>query len=82
MALADACFVILKNAVSEVFLIAAATLTPQTTAADVPGWDSVSQVMLVLRLEDDLSIELNVNDINEAQDLGTLARILEEKSGK
>jgi acyl carrier protein len=67
--------------VAEVFMIDADALTPQSSADDVPGWDSVSQVTLIMRLEDEFGIEIDVADFNEAPDLqGVTALVDKQKS--
>jgi acyl carrier protein len=65
--------------VAEVFMIDANTLTPQSCADDVPGWDSVAQVTLIMRLEDEFGVEIDVADFNEAPDLQALAALVDKQ---
>lgn len=65
--------------VAEVFMIDAETLTPQSSADDVPGWDSVSQVTLIMRLEDEFGVEINVAEFNEAPDLQAVAALMDNQ---
>jgi acyl carrier protein len=68
----------LVQLVAEVFMIDASKLNPRSTANDVPGWDSVSQVMLLMRIEDKFGIELDINKLSVASDLQALADIIYE----
>ena len=69
----------LRQAVAGIFMVDPASLGPQTTASDVPGWDSVSQVMLLMRIEDDFGLELDADALSEAADLQALAEFLDMK---
>jgi acyl carrier protein len=50
--------------IADAFLVDPQSLGPQTTALDVPGWDSVSQVSLVMRLEDEFHIQIGAQALN------------------
>lgn len=56
-----------------------ATLGPESTAADVPGWDSVSQVALIMQIEDDFGVVLDGNEVGEVKNLGELAKLVSER---
>jgi acyl carrier protein len=62
--------------VAEVFMVDPLPLSPQSTAADIPGWDSVSQVMLSMRIEDEFGVSLAPELVNEASNLGELALLV------
>ncbi|MBF0153975.1 MAG: acyl carrier protein [Magnetococcales bacterium] len=38
------------------------TITPETTAADVEGWDSLSHTLVVMAVEREFGIRFSVND--------------------
>ncbi len=63
--------------VADAFVIDPSSLTATSTADDVPGWDSVSQVMLIMRIEDDFCIQLDTADVNEARSLQALADVID-----
>jgi acyl carrier protein len=65
--------------VADVFMVDAANLGPESSAMDVPGWDSVSQVALFMELEDRFRIELDVANASEAANLEALAAIVDAK---
>jgi acyl carrier protein len=58
--------------IADTFLVDPQSLTPQTSAVDVPGWDSVSQVSLVMRLEDEFHIQISATALNNIPNIGGL----------
>jgi acyl carrier protein len=62
--------------VAEVFMVDPLPLSALSTAADIPGWDSVSQVMLTMRIEDEFEVLLAPELVNEASNLGELALLV------
>lgn len=58
--------------IADAFLVDPQSLTPQTTAVDVPGWDSVSQVSLVMQLEDEFHIQIGATALNSIPNIGGL----------
>ncbi|MGO9744377.1 MAG: acyl carrier protein [Roseiarcus sp.] len=65
--------------VAETFVVEASGLGPQSSAIDVPGWDSVTQVGLLMRLEDEFAVEIDVAEANAAADLEALAALIDRK---
>jgi acyl carrier protein len=58
------------------------TVTRETTAADVRGWDSVSNMPFVLEVEDRLEIELPLKALGSLANVGELVDLCHKvKSG-
>lgn len=57
-------------------------LTPQTTAADIEGWDSFNHLNLVVAVETRFGIRLNSAEIETLHGVGDLAAIIAAKTGK
>ena len=55
-------------------------LRPETTAADVEGWDSVVHVMLVLASERAFGIRFEINEIANAANVGEFVALVEAKT--
>lgn len=55
------------------------TLTPDMTAADVPGWDSFRYVSLIIGTEELFSIKFNGADLDELNNVGDLANAVARK---
>jgi acyl carrier protein len=54
-------------------------LRPETTAADVDGWDSVVHVMLVLASERKFGIRFESSEIANAANVGEFVTLVESK---
>jgi len=54
-------------------------LTPETQAADVPGWDSVAHITLVVVIEQKFGIHFNTAEIEELRNVGDLAKLIFSK---
>jgi acyl carrier protein len=47
-------------------------LSDRTTAADIPGWDSLQQIKIILGCEKKLGIRLRARDINALENVGEM----------
>ncbi len=56
-------------------------LTPDTTAADIDEWDSLSHILLVVAAENAFSIKFNVGEIEALENVGQFADLIREKCG-
>ena len=54
-------------------------LTPETSAADVEGWDSVQQVSIILAVEAHFGIRLKSREIDRLRNVGDIVRVIGEK---
>jgi len=54
-------------------------ITPQTTAADIDGWDSVMHVSLTLSVEKAFGIRFTSTQIASMNNVGDLVAIIESK---
>jgi acyl carrier protein len=54
-------------------------LRPETTAADVEGWDSVVHVMLVLASERKFGVRFESSEIANAGNVGEFVTLVESK---
>lgn len=48
------------------------TLTDETTAADVPGWDSLNHITLIGTVEDEFDIKFPMKDVVGMKNVGEL----------
>jgi len=56
----------------DVFDDPALTVSPATTAKDVPGWDSMKQVMILLAVEEKFEIEFTTREMDGLRNVGDL----------
>ena len=54
-------------------------LTPATTADDVEGWDSMSNIMFVVEIERRFGIKFNTAEIEEMRNVGDMLNIITSK---
>lgn len=71
----------LCEVIAEVFVVDPTTLTENTVAADVDGWDSVTHTILMLELERRFAIELPLEATYRLHNLGELADFIAARRG-
>lgn len=57
------------------------TLTPETTADDVEGWDSLSHINLIMAVENRMNVRFKPKEVLSFRNVGDLARSVESKLG-
>ena len=65
----------------EVFDDDEVVVTPQTSAADVDGWDSLMHVNLMLSVEKEFGVRFSSSEVAMLQDVGELVGLIESKRG-
>ena len=63
----------------EVFEDSEMTLTPETTAKDVPEWDSFNHINLIVGLEDAFDISFSTEEMASMANVGDLVTLLQGK---
>ncbi len=63
----------------EVFADDDLTLTDQTTAADVPTWDSLAHINLMFALESEFDLQFTDDQLSEFRNVGELRRFLQSQ---
>lgn len=58
------------------------TVTSDTVAADVDGWDSLSHITLIQAIEDEFSIRFAMREIIGLNDVGELAAAIATRLSK
>ena len=71
----------LTTILNDVFLREDIHLTPATTAADIPGWDSFKQIEILMACEEHLGVRLSTREIDALHSVGDLARVIGTKLG-
>ena len=54
-------------------------LTDDTTARDIPGWDSVAHINLMFSIEQTFGVRFNGNELAEFKNIGELKRFIAGK---
>ncbi len=69
----------LTKVFEEVFDQSGLKLTPETTANDIEGWDSMSHVTMLMAVEDHFKIEFKPYEIANLVNVGALIALVEKK---
>lgn len=59
----------------------AISLQPQTTAQDIPGWDSFAHINIIVAIESHWNIKFLSTEIEGLQNVGRLVAVIEKKLG-
>jgi acyl carrier protein len=54
-------------------------LTPETTADDVDGWDSLAHIRLILSVQKEFGVKFSPAETSRLKDVGELASLIEKK---
>lgn len=63
----------------DVFSDESIVLTPQTTADQVAGWDSVKMVTIILGVEQRFDVKLRSREVDKLKNVGDLADLVRSK---
>ncbi|WP_313737134.1 acyl carrier protein [Sphingobium yanoikuyae] len=58
------------------------TISENTSADDVDGWDSLAHATLIMRIEKTFNIHLDPLAASEAHNLGALAEVISESANR
>jgi acyl carrier protein len=57
------------------------TVNRETVAADIPGWDSISHIQLIVAFEKTFRVHFVVGETNDLPTVGSLIARIAEKQG-
>jgi acyl carrier protein len=66
----------------DVFDDPSVTLTMQTTADDIPEWDSMNHITIVVETEKRFGLKFKTAEIEELKDVGDLVHLIRAKLEK
>lgn len=69
----------LTEIVSDALDVDDLVLTPETTAADVSGWDSLKMVSIIIAVEARFRIRIRSSEIDVLKTVGDLAGVIRTK---
>lgn len=73
-------YAVLSSIFHDVFEDDTIVVTPDLTAADVPEWDSLSHIRLILAVQKRFSITFSAAQTATLQNVGELVSMIEAKS--
>ena len=62
----------MQNIFRDIFDDENLTITPETTAKDVEGWDSLEHINLISAIEDEFDIDFGIGEITEFKKVGDI----------
>ena len=71
-----------RDAIAVTFGIPGSEVTRRTTQSDLPGWDSVGHLNLMLVLEETFGISIEVSDMEKLTSVENIVRAIGERSGQ
>ena len=54
-------------------------VSPELSAKDVDGWDSLTHIRLILTIEKKFKIKFSTSEIGKLKNLGDLVKLIKEK---
>ena len=68
----------LNEVFQDVFDDDSITVSDDTTAADVDGWDSLSHIALLAAVEDEFEIKFDMKAVHGLKDVGAMVDLIEQ----
>ena len=70
----------LKNVILKTLKLAEFDLQDQTRAYQVPGWDSLSHIVVIAAIEKEYDVRFKVSEILRLNNLGDLQALVDSKT--
>jgi acyl carrier protein len=64
---------------SDIFLVPVSRIQHNSTPATIDSWDSIQHLNLALTLEEKFKVQLSPEEIEEMQNIGEIAKLIETK---
>ena len=55
------------------------TVTDEMTADDVPAWDSLSHINMIMAVEKDFGVKFSIKDVRAMKNVGGLVNLIAKK---
>ncbi len=65
----------------KIFNVSGLVLTPEMTARDVKGWDSLNNIRLLVAIDESFNISLKTNDVIGVKNVGDLIALIGKYTG-
>ena len=69
----------LKKVIREVFEITEETIDENWTSDDIPDWDSVGHLNLIMEVEKEFNIKVEIEEMFEIEKLADITKILKKR---
>jgi len=75
----DAIFMLLTKVFREVFDDDSVVAQEQLTARDVPAWDSLSNIRMIVTAEEEFGISFSTDEITNLKNVGEFVDVIQRK---
>jgi acyl carrier protein len=65
----------------DIFRDSSLLVSDQMTAQDVPGWDSLSHINMIMAVEKAFKVKFSIKDVRSMKDVGGMVELIKKKSG-
>lgn len=72
---------LVSRAIEDTFMVNASEVTQDTVAIDIPGWDSLSHIILLSNIEEEINEDLDLEDVT-FENVGDLVKFIENQLNK
>lgn len=72
----------LQEIMADTFDLDSVDITPETTAADIEEWDSLSHIRLIVAIEREFGIKFSNAEIEDMNNVGDLMSAIRKKTGQ
>jgi acyl carrier protein len=69
----------LEKVIREVFLIEGDVIDENWTSDDIPDWDSVGHLNLIMEVEKEFAVKFEIEEMFEIERLSDITKILDKK---
>ncbi len=67
----------LENIFSEIFVLPEASVVDSLTLSEIPTWDSLAHMMLIVRLEETYNVQFTGDEIADIKSVGDVRIVLQ-----
>jgi len=72
----------LEEIFQDVFNEPSLKIQPETTAKDVDGWDSISNINLIFAVESEFKVKFALGEIQELKNVGEMVALIAKKQAR
>ena len=72
-------FVRIESIFRKTFKSPSLILHPEMTSFDVPGWDSLNNIALIISIEKELRVKFSAAEVVGLQNVGEMVKLVEKK---
>jgi len=77
----EAHFAKIRGIAADLFQMGREQITAETSPAQIPAWDSVQHLNLILSVEQEFGLQFEPEEIDQVRSIGRLAALVTQKVG-